>query len=416
MRVGDHDEDVAQRANYATDENISKRQSLMDYMLPADTPQPALWDEFTWRDESVVIDVGCGNGLWSSIASDRNAGGLTLGLDLSAGMLDALAAAAPSVVPVQADAERLPFKARTADAVLALWMMYHLRDEQTMLREAVRVLKVSSVVEAVNGWATGVHLWGRSLARRAGADPRPRAGGPAALFDYLADEVLVDEPEPVGSAPRRTVMTSRLADLRKSLVAGGLAGALVAVSLVAGCGAASTRGASEAHTDSIIPSRSFSDWLGFARQVSVVSVLSDRKLPQTPAEKEEGFPARGRELTVDIEDTVWAHPAQEAVAGELALRGTHGWYEVGQRYLVALIHHDGWGWAPLSDETSSFLLDGAGRVTANPGASVNDALVGKTAPEVRDLLAGEAPDPVAAKYAHLDPVSRAEAYLDEKHP
>ncbi len=188
------------------------------------------------------------------------------------------------------------------------------------------------------------------------------------------------------------------------------------MALAAGCGAAPTRGASEAHTDSIIPSRSFSDWLGFANQVSVVTVLSDRRLPQTPAEKEEGFPARGRELTVDIEDTVWAHPAQEAVAGELALRGTNGWYEVGQRYLVALIHHDGWGWAPLSDETSSFLLDDAGRVTANPDASVNDALVGKTAPEVRDLLAGESPDPVAAKYAHLDPVSRAEAYLNEKHP
>ena len=141
VRVADHDEDVAQRANYATDENISKRQSLMELMLPPDPPQPALWDEFTWRDGSVVIDVGCGNGLWSSMASDRNVGGLTLGLDISVGMLHALGASAPRVVPVQADAERLPFVANAADAVLALWMMYHLRDVETMLREVVRVLE-----------------------------------------------------------------------------------------------------------------------------------------------------------------------------------------------------------------------------------------------------------------------------------
>lgn len=141
VRVADHDEDAAQRANYATDENVSKRQSLMEFMLPADTPQPAVWDEFRWRNDSVVIDVGCGNGLWTSIASDRNACGVTVGLDISAGMLDALRSGAPNATPVQADAEQLPFAALAADAVLALWMMYHVRDEQTMLREVVRVLK-----------------------------------------------------------------------------------------------------------------------------------------------------------------------------------------------------------------------------------------------------------------------------------
>lgn len=230
------------------------------------------------------------------------------------------------------------------------------------------------------------------------------------------------------------VMTARPAGLRKPLVPGVLASVLVAVALVAGCGA-STQDASprlEEASGSIIPSASLTDWVGFAHQVSVISVLSERERPLSQEEVEEGFGTIGRELTVAIEDTVWAHSAQEAVAGELTVRPQNGWiyrrdddrqsynaglwYEVGERYLVALIHHDGWGWAPLSDESSSFLLDDGGRVTANPDSSVNDVLVGKTASEVRDLLAGESPDPVAAKYAHLDPVSRAEAYLEEKHP
>ncbi len=208
----------------------------------------------------------------------------------------------------------------------------------------------------------------------------------------------------------------------------------MAVALVAGCGA-STQDASPRVVEasgSMIPSSSLEDWVGFAHQVSVISVLSERELPPFLEEVEEGFGTIGRELTVAIEDTVWAHPAQEAVAGELAVRATNGWtyreddvrrpytsgglwYEVGRRYLVALIHYDEWGWAPLSSE-SGFLLDGAERVTATPGASVNGALAYKTAPEVQSLLAGEAPDPVAAKCAHLDPVSRAEAYLDEKYP
>ncbi|HMJ75369.1 MAG TPA: hypothetical protein VK507_05325, partial [Iamia sp.] len=56
---------------------------------------------------------------------------------------------------------------------------------------------VAAVVEAVNGWATGVHLLGRSLARHDHGDRAAAGIDPDALYDYLADEVLGDEPADV---------------------------------------------------------------------------------------------------------------------------------------------------------------------------------------------------------------------------
>jgi hypothetical protein len=60
--------------NYANDDNIRKRAGLFDYVV-ASEPQPQLFDLFDWPTDATVLDVGCGNGLWTSIAAQRTEDG-----------------------------------------------------------------------------------------------------------------------------------------------------------------------------------------------------------------------------------------------------------------------------------------------------------------------------------------------------
>lgn len=85
------DHPQALRVNYASDDNIRKRAALFDYAVATD-PQTQLFDLFDWTPTATVVDVGCGNGLWTAIASHRTPDGAVIGLDRSAGMVTAVAA------------------------------------------------------------------------------------------------------------------------------------------------------------------------------------------------------------------------------------------------------------------------------------------------------------------------------------
>ncbi|MGH9223438.1 MAG: class I SAM-dependent methyltransferase [Acidimicrobiales bacterium] len=63
-----------------------------------------------------IVDVGCGNGVWLDLARRRPDVGATtvVGLDLSAGMLDALRTRIGPTPLVQADAVRLPMASASA--------------------------------------------------------------------------------------------------------------------------------------------------------------------------------------------------------------------------------------------------------------------------------------------------------------
>ena len=102
--------------------------------------------------DACVLDVGCGPGwFWASVAKILPEGlDLTL-LDLSPGMVREAVercTALPfgSVRGREADAANLPFEDGSFDAVIAMHMLYHLKDAARGIAEMHRVLKPGGVL------------------------------------------------------------------------------------------------------------------------------------------------------------------------------------------------------------------------------------------------------------------------------
>lgn len=141
--------------NYADDQNIRRRVSLFNYVRQSSKPQPYLSQFFTWQPDAVVVDLGCGNGLWTAEASQRAPDGFVVALDRSMGMLAAVPANAPSAVRILADGHHLPLRGASADAVIAAWVLYHLADKDLALGEIRRVLRPDGVLVAATNSAEG---------------------------------------------------------------------------------------------------------------------------------------------------------------------------------------------------------------------------------------------------------------------
>jgi SAM-dependent methyltransferase len=87
--------------------------------------------------ESRVLDLGCGRGgvvelFWRDVK-------LAAGLDPDAPSLSEHRA--PGMPVIRATGERLPFTAESLDLVVSVWVLEHLRDPGTTLREVRRVLR-----------------------------------------------------------------------------------------------------------------------------------------------------------------------------------------------------------------------------------------------------------------------------------
>jgi ubiquinone/menaquinone biosynthesis C-methylase UbiE len=122
--------------NYSTTTNLEKRQSLHAFVTRVEGRHTS---EFVTglSAGSVIVDVGCGNGTWLRQTSTQ---GSDTGLDVSMAMLRSARAGGGHPV-VCGDAQALPLRAKTADVVLVLWMLYHVPDKHAALMEARRVLK-----------------------------------------------------------------------------------------------------------------------------------------------------------------------------------------------------------------------------------------------------------------------------------
>ena len=86
---------------------------------------------------AVLVDIACGGGLMSPYVGAL--GYRHLGLDLSHGSLQL--AACHGAAPLRADVHRLPLADACADVVVAGEVLEHVRDTDTVLAEAVRVLR-----------------------------------------------------------------------------------------------------------------------------------------------------------------------------------------------------------------------------------------------------------------------------------
>lgn len=74
---------------YNTDEKLATRQSIYAFSKPSKEPGFFAWgvSRIEWSGTEVVLDVGCGNGLWQKRLLQAMPGLRTIGMDLSEGMV-----------------------------------------------------------------------------------------------------------------------------------------------------------------------------------------------------------------------------------------------------------------------------------------------------------------------------------------
>jgi SAM-dependent methyltransferase len=147
-------------AQYSTSEKLAARARLHTQYSVSDEG----W--FEWvarrlglRDGDTVLDIGCGPGwFWANAAPllpDRL--DLTLA-DQSAGMIKEAEARcgslkAWSVTSIEADAAALPFADASFDTVVAMHMLYHVRDQTKAIAEMYRVLKPGGLLAVTTNGA-----------------------------------------------------------------------------------------------------------------------------------------------------------------------------------------------------------------------------------------------------------------------
>ena len=92
----------------------------------------------------IALDVGCGPGtVTASLARAAGPGGLALGVDISEPMLARAvrAEAGPQIGFLRADAQRLPLRDETVDAVVSIAVLQLVPDPAATLAEMARVLR-----------------------------------------------------------------------------------------------------------------------------------------------------------------------------------------------------------------------------------------------------------------------------------
>jgi arsenite methyltransferase len=123
----------------------------------------------------IALDVGCGPGtVTASLARAAGPDGLALGLDLSQAMLARAvrAEAGPQIAFLRADAQQLPLRDETVDAVVSIAVLQLVPDPAAALAEMARVLRaggrlavmVPTAGRAARIWrmlpSIGAHLFG----------------------------------------------------------------------------------------------------------------------------------------------------------------------------------------------------------------------------------------------------------------
>ncbi|MCK6445189.1 MAG: class I SAM-dependent methyltransferase [Planctomycetes bacterium] len=91
-----------------------------------------------------VLDLGCGTGFFLAELDEKRPG--AIGLDISHAMLRVSEQYVPSARLVTADAERLPFRERSFDAIFCKGSLHHTRDHIGFLSNCRRALAKDGVL------------------------------------------------------------------------------------------------------------------------------------------------------------------------------------------------------------------------------------------------------------------------------
>jgi len=104
--------------------------------------------------ETMLLDAGCGSGLFCEHAVQKGAG--VMGLDASEGLLDLARQRTPRAAFFQGEMEELPFVDLTFDVVTLINSLHNVTDPLRALKEARRALRPGGRV-AVAAWARPEH-------------------------------------------------------------------------------------------------------------------------------------------------------------------------------------------------------------------------------------------------------------------
>jgi ubiquinone/menaquinone biosynthesis C-methylase UbiE len=133
------------RATYATNAALEVRIRTHErYTVPKIDFAEWVLELIPWRGGEVVLDLGCGSGLYRAPLLARiGRHGRLVSADLSFGMLQQLAARSPAEPNrrLNADAMNLPLPSDSLDVVLANHVLYHLPDIGRGVAEIHRVLR-----------------------------------------------------------------------------------------------------------------------------------------------------------------------------------------------------------------------------------------------------------------------------------
>jgi SAM-dependent methyltransferase len=147
---------VAKRLDYDAD----PARYRLGMQVSRSFPQPGtislyerIWQLLPDRPQAPIVDVGCADGALSAARRVGRAARL-IGLDYSAVMLRAHPQPA-----VRADATALPLRDRSASAVIAVNMLYHLDDPGLAMREARRTVRLRPACSATSSRAGGQRAW-----------------------------------------------------------------------------------------------------------------------------------------------------------------------------------------------------------------------------------------------------------------
>lgn len=134
---------------YGTESRLATRSSFWAPSPPGESPQDIAIAALRASGAREVLEIGCGRGQFAE-RMQAELGVHVLATDQSEAMVRATARR--GVRSELADAGDLPYADDTFEAVVAMWMLYHVRDLHRTLAEVRRVLRHGGVfVSVTNG-------------------------------------------------------------------------------------------------------------------------------------------------------------------------------------------------------------------------------------------------------------------------
>ena len=133
---------------------------------------------------ALVVDLGCGSGIWARALLDK--GYDVLGVDPSASMLELARQQAPAASFLQSSAYRAALPACVAVTALGEVLSYHRRSVRgpsrlpALFRRVAQALPIGACSSSISSWLKGIHRWPTEPGGRRLTGPflpKPRSGG-----------------------------------------------------------------------------------------------------------------------------------------------------------------------------------------------------------------------------------------------